>query len=139
MSKTVTDKRASCFAEKEIIASRWNGSKLAELQLEETPSPLCSKFHVFPSATTTEITRESENCLGTLAQSESLCRVMLFGVMNAIPTQVQAPKDEYLLLRLAKDNATFVAKFKPGYFIYVGPGDEEIWEFHRRAHPPHGQ
>ena len=31
---------------------------------------------------------------------------------------------------------SFLAKFRTGSFVHVGPGDEETWEFHKRAHLP---
>ena len=54
------------------------------------------------------------------------------GMMSEIPISSQRPKGgNAQFLQDAESNATHLGKFKPGYFMYFGPGSKETWEIER--------
>ena len=54
-------------------------------------------------------------------------RVILMVMMNEIPLFAQGPKGSSTkFLQDAARNAVYFGKFKPGYFMSVGPGSEKL-------------
>ena len=52
------------------------------------------------------------------------------GMISEIPIYYAGPKEGISkCLKDAETNATFFDKFKPGYFMYIGPGSEKTWNF----------
>ena len=59
-------------------------------------------------------------------------RVLIIGMMHAIPISSQGPKEgTALFLQDAERNAACFEKFKPGYFMYIGPGSEKTCCFEK--------
>ena len=52
------------------------------------------------------------------------------GMTNENPTFLQGPKGgDVQFLQDAERNAAYFGKFKPGCFMYTGPGSQETWKF----------
>ena len=49
----------------------------------------------------------------------------------------QAARNEDLLMRTAEENVAFFVEFRPGHFVHVRLGEEDIW-FPQAAHSPTG-
>ena len=48
---------------------------------------------------------------------------------NEIPISSMEPKGgKALFLHDAERNAAYFARFKPGYFMYIGPGSDKTWD-----------
>ena len=61
-------------------------------------------------------------------------------MMNEIPFSSQGPKrGNAQFLQDAGRNAAHFGKFKPGYFMYVGPGSEETWKLGKYTDNPKGK
>ena len=68
-------------------------------------------------------------------QAESSIVVVLSGMMSKIFLRGQEARNEDLQKRKGEENAAFSGKFRPGYVVHIGPGEEET-RLSQVAHPP---
>ena len=55
-------------------------------------------------------------------------------MMNEIPISSKGPKrGTSLFLQDTDRNAAHFEKFKPGYFMYIGPGSGKTWHFEKKS------
>ena len=60
-------------------------------------------------------------------------RVIVMGMMNEFQISSQGPKGGNAhFVQDAERSAAYFGKFKPGYFMYIGPGSEERWRVPRQ-------
>ena len=62
------------------------------------------------------------------------------GMMSEIPISIKEPKGgKALFLQDAERNAAYFGRFKPGYFMYIGPTSEKTWNFKKYPDDPKGK
>ena len=66
-------------------------------------------------------------------------RVIFTGMMKEIPISSKGPKARNALLLQDAENAAYFGKFKPGYYMYSGPGSQETWNFEKYPDNPRGK
>ena len=67
-------------------------------------------------------------------------QVLFMGMMNESPVSSKEPKEvEALFLQGAETNAAYFGKFRPRYFVYIGPGSEKTWNFEKYPDNPKGK
>ena len=73
-----------------------------------------------------------------LLQKTALTRVLIMGPMNEIPISSKRPKGRYsaFLWKTRKVIVANFGKWKPGFYLYIGPGSEEIWKFAKYPDDP---
>ena len=64
-------------------------------------------------------------------------RVLFVGIMNETPISSKGPKEgNAQILQDLERNAANFGKFKPKYFMYIGPGSEKTWNFEKNPDNP---
>ena len=64
-------------------------------------------------------------------------QVIFMGKVNGIPLSSKELKGGCAqFLQDAERNAAYFGKFKPGYFMYIGPSSQETWTFHKVPKQP---
>ena len=67
-------------------------------------------------------------------------RVIIREMINENPIASQLnPGDEAKFLRLAEDNGAYFGRFRPGYFMNIGPTSDEAWNFGKYVNSPSGR
>ena len=76
----------------------------------------------------------------TLSPETCPHRVLFMVMMNEIPISSKGPKrGTSLFLQDTDRNAAHFEKFKPGYFMYIGPGSGKTWHFEKYFDDPKGK
>ena len=71
--------------------------------------------------------------------SEFRERVIIFGCLNdlnTLPSFTEGSDPLPAKIRqIAEDTRDYVRRFRPGHFLWIGPGSEQVWRYDRRNPP----
>ena len=68
-----------------------------------------------------------------------LQRIIFMAMMNELEVTDKPHKNDDLRFQQAQEVRDYVARFRPGYLIFVGPGSEKTWSYDKwDAENPNG-
>ena len=74
----------------------------------------------------------SEKVDNTSLQKPARIELFPMGTINEIPISSNGPKGcNALFLQDAERKAAYFGEFQPGYFMHIGPGSENNWNFEK--------